>query len=118
MGMMMKEVWIDVCNEADLVVGSGVCALLESGQGAEQVALFRETRDGPVYAISNYDPIGDANVLSRGIIGTLGNRVVVASPLYKQHFCLESGQCVEDATVSVKAWSVRVNAGKVQLRTL
>ena len=117
MGAMMKEVWIDVCNEDDLVIGSGVCALLEDGGKSEQVALFRETRDGPVYAISNYDPIGDANVLSRGIIGSIGNRIVVASPLYKQHFCLETGQCLEDETVSVKAWVARVRDGKVQLRT-
>lgn len=117
MGVMMKEVWISVCNEDDLVIGSGVCALLESNGKAEQVALFRETRDGPVYAISNHDPIGDANVLSRGIIGSIGTRMVVASPLYKQHFCLESGQCIEDQAVSVKTWSARVEAGKVQLRT-
>jgi nitrite reductase (NADH) small subunit len=113
----MKEIWTSVCNEDDLVIGSGVCALLEVGGKAEQVALFRETRDGPVYAISNYDPLGDANVLSRGIIGSIGTRIVVASPLYKQHFCLESGQCIEDDKVSVKAWSVRIDAGKVQLRT-
>jgi nitrite reductase (NADH) small subunit len=114
---IMKEVWTSVCNEADLVVGSGVCALLESGGRAEQVALFRETRDGPVYAIGNYDPIGDANVLSRGIIGSIGARIVVASPLYKQHYCLESGQCLEDQAVRVKAWPARIDAGKVLLRT-
>lgn len=113
----MSEVWISVCNEDDLVIGSGVCALLENGGSAEQVALFRETRDGPVYAISNYDPIGDANVMSRGIIGSIGTKIVVASPLYKQHFCLESGQCIEDDSVSVKAWTARIDAGKVQLRT-
>ncbi len=113
----MKEVWTSVCNEEDLVLGSGVCALLETGGRAEQVALFRETRDGPVYAIGNYDPIGDANVLSRGIIGSIGTRLVVASPLYKQHFCLESGQCLEDENVCVKAWAVRIEGGKVQLRT-
>ncbi len=112
-----NEVWISVCNEDDLVIGSGVCALLEHAGTAEQVALFRETREGPVYAISNYDPIGDANVMSRGIIGSIGTKIVVASPLYKQHFCLDSGQCIEDAAVSVKAWSARINAGKVQLRT-
>lgn len=112
----MSEVWISVCNEDDLVVGSGVCALLEAGGTSEQIALFRETRDGPVYAISNYDPCGGANVLSRGIIGSIGTRLVVASPLYKQHFCLESGQCIEDESVSVKAWSVRIDGGAVQLR--
>ncbi len=114
----MSEVWISVCNEDDLVIGSGVCALLENAGKAEQVALFRETRDGPVYAISNYDPIGDANVMSRGIIGSIGTKIVVASPLSKQHYCLESGQCVEDETVSVRAWSARITAGKVQLRTV
>jgi len=115
-GAMMKEVWISLCNEDELVIGSGVCALLNDGGNPEQVALFRESRDGPVYALSNYDPIGGAYVLSRGIIGSIGTRLVVASPLYKQHFCLESGQCIEDANVSVKAWSVRIEAGKVQLR--
>ncbi|MGV3591551.1 MAG: nitrite reductase small subunit NirD [Gammaproteobacteria bacterium] len=112
----MSEQWISVCTEDDLVVGSGVCALLEAEGRSEQVALFRETRTGPVYAISNHDPIGDANVLSRGIIGSLGNRIVVASPLYKQHFCLESGQCLEDPNVSVKAWPARVVGRRVQLR--
>lgn len=115
-GTGMSEIWISVCNEGDLVIGSGVCALLEADGMAEQVALFRETCDGPVYAIANYDPLGDANVLSRGIIGSLGNRIVVASPLYKQHFCLESGQCLEDSNVSVKAWPARVEGGVVQLR--
>ncbi|HEY0962462.1 MAG TPA: nitrite reductase small subunit NirD [Pseudomonadales bacterium] len=113
----MSEVWIGVCNEADLVIGAGVCALLEADGKTEQVALFRETPDGPVYAISNHDPIGNANVLSRGIIGSLGSRIVVASPLYKQHFCLESGQCLEDEKASVKAWQVRIARGQVQLKT-
>jgi nitrite reductase (NADH) small subunit len=116
-GAMKQEAWTSVCDEDDLVVGSGVCALLESKGMFEQVALFRETRDGPVYAIGNYDPLGGANVLSRGIIGSIGTRLVVASPLYKQHFCLESGQCIEDPAISVKAWAVRIEAGKVQLRT-
>lgn len=113
----MKEVWISVCNEDDLVVGSGVCALLEAAGTEEQVALFRETRDGPVYALSNYDPLGDAFVLSRGIIGSIGDKLVVASPLYKQHFCLVSGQCLEDPAVSVKAWPARIHGGRVQLQT-
>jgi nitrite reductase (NADH) small subunit len=111
----MSNSWITLCNESDLVVGSGVCALLEQGALQQQVALFRETAEGPVFAISNYDPIGDANVLSRGIIGSLGDKLVVASPLYKQHFNLADGQCVEDATVKVPAWQVRIVQGQVQL---
>jgi nitrite reductase (NADH) small subunit len=111
----MSNVWITLCQESDLVLGSGVCALLESGGKSQQVALFRETATGPVYAIGNYDPLSDANVLSRGIIGSLGDKLVVASPLYKQHFCLEDGLCLEDSSVRVPAWQTRVVDGQVQI---
>src|SRR5690606_34794250 len=102
----------DVCAEADLVKDSGVCALVKG----EQVALFRDTLDSAVYAIANYDPFGKANVLSRGIIGSLGGRVVVASPLYKQHFCLTTGQCLEDDKVRLRVWPVKLENGRVYLR--
>jgi nitrite reductase (NADH) small subunit len=111
----MSSIWLTLCSENDLVCGSGVCALLETGGKAQQVALFRETADGPVYAISNYDPLGDAWVLSRGIIGSLGDKLVVASPLYKQHYCLADGQCVEDASVRIPAWPTRIHDGQVQI---
>jgi nitrite reductase (NADH) small subunit len=105
--------WITVCDESDLIAGTGVCALM----GDEQIAIFKTRKDQAVYAIGNYDPIGKANVLSRGIIGSIGEEVVVASPLYKQHFSLVSGQCLEDDTVSVKSYPIRVDAGKVQLQS-
>lgn len=111
----LQENWINICNEQDLVTGSGVCALLQDKHNAEQVALFRVSSDGPVFALGNWDPLGKANVLSRGIIGSLGDKLVVASPLYKQHFCLHTGQCVEDENVKVKAWAVRISAGQVYL---
>jgi nitrite reductase (NADH) small subunit len=103
--------WVDICDASDVVAGTGVCALL----GDEQVAIFKVRKDNTVYAINNYDPIGKANVLSRGIIGSIGDEVVVASPLYKQHFSLASGQCVEDDTVSVKSYLVRIESGRIQL---
>ena len=112
----MKEVWISVCSEDDLVNGSGVCALLVDAGREQQVALFRTSPDAPVFALSNFDPFGHAHVLSRGIIGSLGESLVVASPLYKQHFCLASGQCLEDEVVKVPTWPARIYAGEVQLR--
>ena len=113
----MSDVWISICNEDDLIVGSGVCVLLETSNKNEQVALFREMAGGPVFAISNYDPIGGAYVMSRGIIGSIGELLVVASPLYKQHFCLHTGLCVEDDTVRLPTWPARINDGRVQLKT-
>lgn len=101
-----------VCALTDIAPNTGVCALFEG----EQVALFRIGDTEQVFAISNYDPIGKANVLSRGITGTLGERIVVASPLYKQHFDLQTGECLEDAEQSVKTYSVTLDNGQIVLR--
>lgn len=113
--LRMSEVWLKVCTEDDLVTGSGVCALLSHADKDVQIALFK-INDTQVYALSNYDPLGEAQVLSRGIIGSIGDKLVVASPLYKQHFCLDSGLCLEDASVSVSTWPARIMAGEAQLR--
>jgi nitrite reductase (NADH) small subunit len=73
------------------------------------------SKDKAVYAINNYDPFGNANVLSRGIIGDINGQPVVASPLYKQHFNLQTGVCLEDETVRIPAYAVRIENGKVQV---
>ena len=103
--------WQDVCRVDDLQPDSGVCALVEG----RQVALFYMPTDQAVYAIDNYDPFGCANVLSRGIIGDINGQPVVASPLYKQHFNLQTGACLEDETVTIPAYAVRIENGRVQV---
>lgn len=103
----MKE-WIAVCKLDDIVSNTGVCALV----GGQQIAVFR-LDDDSVYALSNHDPFSGANVLSRGIVGDLKGELVVASPVYKQHFSLATGQCQEDPGVRVPIYSVRVEGGQV-----
>ncbi len=105
--------WTEVCDLADIVPNTGVCALI----GGEQVAVFHvidgahnETR---VFAIGNYDPNAEASVLSRGLVGSIGERIVVASPIYKQHFDLQTGECIEAPEHSVSAYPARVEHGKV-----
>ena len=101
-----------ICNKSDLVENSGVCALINH----EQVALFYLPHtDRKRYAISNWDPIGKANVLSRGILGDIKGRTVVASPLYKQHFDLETGICFEDETIKLKTYSVFLEGDCVKI---
>ena len=107
---VVESAWETVCREDDIAPDTGVCALFDG----EQVAIFKERLSKRLFAISNYDPIGKANVLSRGILGSIGDKVVVASPLYKQHFCLETGQCLEE-DVRVLSYKVRVQNGEVQL---
>jgi nitrite reductase (NADH) small subunit len=52
-------------------------------------------------------------VLSRGIVGDLRGELVVASPVYKQHFSLVSGRCLEDPAVRVAVFPVRLEGDMV-----
>jgi nitrite reductase (NADH) small subunit len=104
------ETWVDVCPATALIAERGVAALL----GSVQVALFL-LRSGEVLAIGNHDPISGAMVLSRGIVGSLGETVTVASPIYKQRFDLRTGRCLDDDDVSVPTYPARIDDGVVQL---
>ena len=77
----------------------------------QQVALFRLQSD--FYAISDYDPFSKAHVLSRGIVGDRAGVVKVASPIYKQSFSLLTGDCLDDSTVKLETYPVRVVDGDV-----
>src|SRR5215213_5917080 len=96
-----------ICELEKILPDSGVCALV----GGEQVAIFRV--DENVYAIGNRDPFSGANVLSRGIVGDLKGELVVASPVFKQHFSLFSGRCLEDENVAVPVYAARIEEGFV-----
>jgi nitrite reductase (NADH) small subunit len=105
--------WIPVCDLEEIVPNTGVCALI----GDQQVAVFHVidtgSREARVFAIGNYDPNAEAAVLSRGLVGNLGERIVVASPIYKHHFDLQTGECLEEPANSVAAWPARIADGKV-----
>ena len=49
----------------------------------------------------------------RGIVGSLGGEPVVASPLYKEHYSLVTGRCLENDEVSLSAYDVRIDDGRV-----
>ena len=103
--------WQSVCTLDDLQPDSGVCVLVEG----LQVAIFYIPKEDAVYALDNYDPFGCANVLSRGIIGDLNGQPMVSSPLHKQHFNLNTGSCLEDETVTIPVYAIRINQGSVQI---
>ena len=117
---------VRLCNRADLVAGSGIVAWHEGHQialfylpcrpgaadglpgrpGAAGESFNRPKAAGELYAVDNRDPFSGANVIGRGIVGDLEGELVVASPIYKQHFRLTDGQCLEDATRRLRTWSV------------
>ncbi|HIV70373.1 MAG TPA: nitrite reductase small subunit NirD [Candidatus Aquabacterium excrementipullorum] len=100
--------WTPVCAASDILPNTGVCALVEG----RHVAVFRVGGD-QLYAIDNVDPKSGASVLSRGLVGNLGDHIVVASPLYKNHFDLRTGECIEAPEHSVQAYDVKVDDGRV-----
>jgi nitrite reductase (NADH) small subunit len=102
--------WLTVCPLSRIIPNTGVCALV----GDQQVAIFR-VGDDAVYAIANYDPFSKAYVLSRGIVGDRQGIPKVASPIYKQNFNLITGECLDDETVRVAVFPVRVVEGQVQV---
>ena len=101
--------WTGVCAVDDLLPERGVCALV----GGEQVAIFLVGHE--LFALSNHDPFSRANVLSRVIVGSKGERLKVASPVYKQNFDLRTGACLDDPSVVVPTYPVRALDGRVEV---
>ena len=106
-----------ICNLNDIIPETGVCALVDG----KQIAIFR-TKHNHLFALDNYDPFSQANVLSRGLIGgtTVTNDagideaiLYVASPIYKQRFNLATGQCLDDESVKLNTYQVALNEDDV-----
>lgn len=106
----MTQNWQAVCKSEDIIAGTGVCAKVAD----RQVAIFRTGKEQQLFALDNFDPIGKANVLSRGLLGSIGEQLVVASPLYKQHFVLATGKCLEE-DINVAVYAVRESNGQIEV---
>lgn len=108
---LAPHTWETLCRRDDLVANSGIVAW---HQGA-QIALFYLPADDQVYAIDNRDPKSGANVIGRGLIGSIKGDLVIASPIYKQHFRLHDGTCLEYPDQRLKTWPVRLNGDAVEI---
>lgn len=102
--------WEDVCSIDEVYPGTGVAALVDG----DQIAIFR-TRDGLLAALSNFDPFSHAFVLARGIVGDRGGVPKIASPIYKQSFSLVTGECLDDPSVRLPIYPIRVCGARIQV---
>ncbi|ENU30181.1 nitrite reductase small subunit NirD [Acinetobacter sp. NIPH 1852] len=109
LNMLPEDQWIDVCALNDITPNTGVGALV----GEQTVALFRVGHEKRIYALSNKDPFSQANVMCRGIIGDLQGERVIASPIYKQHFSLATGRCLEDKDQKLLVFPTKIEEGRV-----
>jgi NAD(P)H-dependent nitrite reductase small subunit len=108
----MKANWNFICDLEEVFPDSGVAALVDG----KQLAIFRVGSD-QVYALDNFDPNSEANVMSRGLVGDINGEPVVASPVYKHHFSLITGRCIEDPEQSILAYPTRISDGRIWVRS-
>lgn len=99
--------WRRVCAISVLPEQAGRSAWLDG----RSLALFRLGER--VYALDDLDPLAGVAVLSRGLVGDCDGEPVVASPLYKQRYALADGRCLDDPSLSVACWPVRLDGGEV-----
>lgn len=103
--------WHRVCplNELEELWGE---AALVSGR---QVALFRV--DGAtVFAVDQADPAADdACVMARGIVGSRGSHRTIASPLHKEVYALDTGECLSGPGPVLPVHPARVVDGYVEV---
>lgn len=110
MGVTSPDGFHRVCPYEELRANRGVAALVHG----HAVALFR-TPGGEVHALANQDPFDRASVLARGFVGTRAGVPVVASAFRGRAFDLRTGWCLDDETVRVAVYQVRVVDGIVEV---
>jgi nitrite reductase (NADH) small subunit len=102
--------WHRVCAVEELEPAWGEAAMI----AGRQVALFR-TAAGEVYAVAQEDPATGAHVMARGITGSRGARPTLASPLHKEVYDLETGECLATPGLRLKTFSTRIVAGYIEV---
>jgi nitrite reductase (NADH) small subunit len=102
--------WLDVCALAELEPFWGEAALV----AGHQVAVVR-LPDDRLFAVGNLDPVADAQVMSRGIVGSRGDRPTIASPLHKEVYDLASGERLGADGPGLGSYPVRVVDGRVEV---
>jgi nitrite reductase (NADH) small subunit len=105
-----RDAWAPVCTCRDLEIGRGVTALVHG----HAVALFWMGED-EFYALGSHDPFVRSGMLARGIVGRRGDVPFVGSPTHRQAFDLRTGQCLDDPSVHVSTYQVKVVGGIVHV---
>ncbi|WDF68321.1 nitrite reductase small subunit NirD [Sphingobacterium oryzagri] len=109
METLTQTQWLLACHVEDAIENGGVCLKLAD----QQVALFYFKRRNEWYATQNECPHKRQMILSRGMLGSLGETPKVACPFHKKTFALDTGECLSGDECAIKTYPVKVEDGRV-----
>lgn len=104
--------WQIICSIDDLVPGSGVAVWLN---GCSAALFWLPDQEPGLYVLAHHDPLSGAEVLAHGLLCESGGVWSVASPLYKHHYRLTDGVCLEQPDITLQTWPVRLEDQQVQI---
>ena len=102
--------WHRICRLEDLERGWGEAAWV----AGRQIAVFKMAEDS-VYAADQRCPATGAFVMARGIVGNRGGWATIASPLHKEMYLLETGECLGSPDLYLPTYPVRIEGGVVMV---
>ena len=103
--------WGAVCRTSDLEPYWGEAVIV----AGRRLALFYLGGE-EVYATELADPRHGSEVMARGIVGSRGDRLTIASPLHKEVYDLETGECFSDPSLSLATFRARIVGDEIQVR--
>lgn len=107
-----QKSWIEVGSTTDFLPNIGTPILY----GDTQLAVFNNAKRGEWYCTQNMCPHKQAFVLSQGIIGaTEDNTPKVACPLHKKTFDLKTGEGINDESLNILTFPVKLEGTKVMV---
>jgi nitrite reductase (NADH) large subunit len=108
----MSPQWVKVGTTADFPKDGG--ATIKYGE--VQIAVFNFESRGEWYACQNMCPHKNAFVISRGIVGSVGELPKVTCPLHKKPFSLQTGEGISGEDYSLKVFPVKIEGEEVHLQ--
>ena len=105
------KIWFKAAKVKDFPEDGGACVKYKD----LQIAVFNFSRRGEWYACQNMCPHKMQMVLSRGMIGSLGEEPKVACPFHKKSFSLKTGECLNADECNIDVYPVKVEGDDVYI---
>ncbi|MEP3837615.1 MAG: nitrite reductase small subunit NirD [Algibacter sp.] len=105
------NVWFKAANINDFPKDGGACVKYKD----LQIAVFNFNRLKTWYACQNLSPYKEEMVLSRGMIGDHNGEPMVACPLHKKTYSLETGENLNGDLEPIALYPIKIEGENVYI---